>query len=196
MAWKTPAMTSVARTNNHRAGFTLLELVIVLAIASVVMGGVVGYMIYSADERVLRDTSGEIELLAKRARTTSILHQTPYALEFREGVVRMLPLAQAGRDEKRTTGGRRIGGEPEEEAAAAGGESHSYQLDPAMKIFVKRWDSDKWIPTEKDTVHIWRFDPDGLSEPISVRYALEKSWAEDTYHPLTATIRESLLEAR
>lgn len=195
MGWKTPAMTSVARTNKNRAGFTLLELVIVLAIASVIMGGAVGFMIYSSDERVLRDASGEIELLAKRARTASILEQTPYALEFREGIVRMLPLAQAGRDEKRTAGGRRIGGESEEEAAASSA-PHSYLLDPEMKIFVKRWDSDKWMPTEKDTIHIWRFDPDGLSEPLSVRYTLEKSWAEDSYHPLTASIRESFLEAR
>ena len=60
------------------------------------MGGAVGMMIYSSDERVLRNASGEIELLAKRARTTAILQQTPYALEFREGIVRLMPLA-AGR---------------------------------------------------------------------------------------------------
>jgi prepilin-type N-terminal cleavage/methylation domain-containing protein len=194
MAWKTLRMTSAAKTNNRSGGFTLLEIVIVLAIASVVMGGAVGFMIYSSDERLLRNASGEIELLAKRARTTSILQQTPYALEFREGVVRMLPLAQAGRDEKRTAGGRRIGGEPEEEES--GGENHAYQLDPAMGLLVRRWNSDEWLPAVKDAIHIWRFDPDGLCEPLSVRFTLEKSWAEDTYHPLTATIRESLLEAR
>ena len=81
----------------------------VLAIAAVIMGGAVGMMVYSSDERVLRDASGEIELLAKRARTTAILQQTPYALEFREGVVRMMPLALAGREEKKTAGGHRIG---------------------------------------------------------------------------------------
>ena len=45
-------------------------------------------------------------------------------------------------------------------------------------------------------MHVWRFDPDGLCEPISVRLTLDKSWMEDTYHPLTATIRESALETR
>lgn len=187
-------MISAAKTSKTPGGFTLLEIVIVLAIAAIVMGGAVGYMIYSSDERVLRDTSGEVELLAKRARVTSILQQTPYALEFREGVVRMLPLAQAGRDEKTTVGGRRIGGEPDEGSSA--GTNESYQLDPAMRIFVRRWNSETWLPTVKNTIHIWRFDPDGLCEPISVRFALDKSWAEDTYHPLTATVRESFLEAR
>lgn len=187
-------MTSAAKTNKHTAGFTLLEIVIVLAIAAVVMGGAVGFMIFSSDERALRNASGEIELLAKRARTTAILQQTPYALEFREGVVRMLPLAQAGQDEKRTAGGKRIGGVIEEEPQNV--ENRSYQLDDSMQISVKRWDSNAWLPTLKNSIHIWRFDPDGLCEPISIRLALENSWAEDTYHPLTATIRESLLEAR
>ena len=36
--------------------------------------------------------------MAKRARSISILQQTPYALEFREGEVRLMPLAEAGRD--------------------------------------------------------------------------------------------------
>ena len=78
-------MTSAAKTTESRRGFTLLEIVIVLAIAAVIMGGAVGMMVYSSDERVLRDASGEIEMLAKRARTTAILQQTPYALEFRQG---------------------------------------------------------------------------------------------------------------
>jgi hypothetical protein len=166
----------------------------VLVIASIVMGGAVGLMVFSSDERVLRNASGEVELLAKRARTTAILLQTPYALEFREGIVKLMPLAEAGRVEKRTVGGHRIGGEKVEEEG--GGERWEYQLEDGMEVFVRRWNSSEWLPTRKDAVHVWRFDPTGLCEPISVRLALEKSWAEDTYHPLTATVRENLLEIR
>ena len=142
---------------------------------------------------MLRNASGEIELLAKRARTTAILLQTPYALEFREGMVKLMPLAEAGRDEKRTVGGRRIGGEP---VIQETGERWQYPLEGGMEVFVRRWNSTEWLATRKDTVHVWRFDPSGLCEPISVKLVLEKSWSEDTYHPLTATIRESLFEAR
>jgi len=193
MDWKTRQMTSAVRTTNSRRGFTLLEIVIVLAIAAVVMGGAVGLMVYSSDERVLRNASGEIELLAKRARTTAILLQTPYALEIRENVVRLLPLAEAGRDEKRTAGGQRIGGDPVVQETA---ERWEYPLEDGVKVSVRRWNSSEWLATGKDTVHVWRFDPNGLCEPVSVRLALDQSWSEDTYHPLTATIRESLLEAR
>jgi prepilin-type N-terminal cleavage/methylation domain-containing protein len=196
MEWKTPAMTSAAKTSKHgcRRGFTLLEIVIVLAIAAVVMGGAVGMMVYSSDERVLRNASGEIELLAKRARTTAILLQTPYALEFREGIVKLMPLAETGRDEKRTVSGRSIGGEPVVEEDI--GERWQYQLEGGMEVFVRRWNSSEWLATRKNAVHVWRFDPNGLCEPISVRLSLENSWTEDSYNPLTATVRENFMEIR
>lgn len=180
-------MISAARTNKPQRGFTLIEIVMVLAIAAIVMGGAVGLMISSSDERVLRNVSGEIELLAKRARTIAILNQTPYALEFREGVVRLLPLAEAGLNLKK--------GELEAEIAAADS-SRQINLDSGVEISIRRWNSEEWFNTAKNSVHVWRFDPDGLCEPISVRIALDKSWAEDSYHPLTATISDSALEAR
>lgn len=183
-------MISAVRTTKPQRGFTLIEIVMVLAIAAIVVGGAVGLMISSSDERDLRNTSGEIELMAKRARTIAILHQTPYALEFREGVVRLLPLAQAGLSEKQI---RR--NEPEPEAGNID-ENRQLNLQGGMDILVRRWNSDTWLTTVKKNVHVWRFDPDGLCEPISVRLVLDKSWSEDIYHPLTATIRDSQLEAR
>lgn len=176
-------MTSAVRTNNYPRGFTLLEIVMVLAIAAVVMGGAVGLMIYSSDERTLRDASGQIELLAKRARTISILQQTSYAIEFREGIVKLLPLANAGADERMAS-------------QIQLDEDRQVILENDMNVSIRRWNSEAWLSTGKNTVHIWRFDPDGLCEPISVRLNLDKSWSEDTYHPLTATIRDSQLEAR
>lgn len=186
-------ISAVRIRSDRTAGFTLLEIVIVLTIAAVIMGGAVGLMVYSSDERLLRKASGEIEMLAKRARTTAMLQQTPYALEFREGMVRMMPLAQAGRVEKRTVGGHRIGGDPVEDE---GGERWELPLDNGMQVAIRRWNSDALLPTVKDIVHVWRFDPNGLCEPVSVRLMLDSSWIEDTFHPLTAAIRDSQLEAR
>jgi hypothetical protein len=40
----------------------------------------------------------------------------------------------------------------------------------------------------------WRFDPDGLCEPITIRLSLEDSYAQDTYHPLTASVTDSEFE--
>ena len=186
-------MTSTVRNFDRSRGFTLLEIVMVLVITSIVMGGAVGYLLFSSEERALRNASGEIEVLAKRARTTAILLQTPYALEFRERAVRLLPLAEAGQDEKRTVGGRRIGGE---KVVTENAERWEYQIEDGMEVFVRRWNSSEWLSTRKDAVHVWRFDPNGLCEPLSVKLTLDESWSEDTYHPLTGAVRENLMEVR
>jgi prepilin-type N-terminal cleavage/methylation domain-containing protein len=183
-------MTSAAKTIKLRSpGFTLLEIVMVLAIASMVMAGAVGLMIFSSDERALREVSGKIELLAKRARTLAILQQTSYALEFREGKVQLLPLAFAGED---ASARRRR----EEKSPTAMDEDRQITLKDELHLSLRRWNSEKWLKTEKTAVHVWRFDPDGLCEPISLRLNLGKSWSEDVFHPLTASIRDSQLEAR
>ena len=180
------------------SGFTLIEIILVLVIAAVLVGGGVGYMVYSSDERVLRDVSGEVELLAKRARTTSMLQQTPYALEFREGVVRLMPLAQAGSDEKLTALGATIGGDRvDEETPGSRSPVHAeYRFPGDMNVVIRRWNSDAWLTTRRNSLHIWRFDPDGLSEPISLRYEINESRLQDTFHPLTASIRETEFEIR
>jgi prepilin-type N-terminal cleavage/methylation domain-containing protein len=193
-------MTSAARTNEPgRGGFTLIEIVMVLVITAIIVGGAIAIIAASSDERKLTDISGEVELLAKRARTTSMLQQTPYALEFREGVVRLMPLAEAGADEKTTALGRTIGGDRVAAEPPAGRRPPAraeYRFPPGLNVVIRRWNSNVWLTTEKNSLHIWRFDPNGLCEPITLRYELEKSWAQDTFHPLTATIRESLLEAQ
>lgn len=187
-------MISAVRTRIDPAkGFTLIEIVMVLAIAGVVMAGAVGLMVFSSDERALREASGQIELMAKQARTISILHQTPYALEFREGRVNLLPFALAGRDEKNNS---RHAFEDTPEPRGGAGENRHFSLPADMALLIRRWNSDEWHTTTKNTVHVWRFDPDGLCEPISVRLELNKSWTMDTYHPLTATISDSESEAR
>lgn len=195
-------MISAARTTEFRrqGGFTLLEIVMVLVIAAMVAGGAITYMIVSSDENALKNVSGDVEVMAKRARATSILQQTPYALEFRQGEVRLMPFAETGNNELRMPSGNEIGGnrvESEDGQPAARTPVRDQMALPGnMVVSIRRWNSQTLLPLERKRVEIWRFDPDGLCEPIAIHYAMEKSWAEDAYHPLTASIRDSQLEAR
>lgn len=176
--------------NRHRQGFTLIEIVMVLVITSIVIGGAVTAIVFSSDERDLRHNAGEIELLAKRARTIAILQQIPYALEFRPGVVRLLPFAEAGQDDKKTVGGHSIGGE-KVEMPGAGAKSPVHDqinLDPKVLSFVRRWNTEELLPMSDHFAHVWRFDPDGLCEPLGVRICIGSNFIENTYHPLTAAI--------
>jgi prepilin-type N-terminal cleavage/methylation domain-containing protein len=189
-------MTLTARTSSKRSGFTLIEIVMVLAIASMLLGGAVAVMVFSSDERELRDTSGQIELLAKRARTIAILQQTPYAIEFRPGIIRLLPLAEAGQEEKKTALGQTVGGEKVEFDDPNGPVRNELTLGAGIASFIRRWNTEEWLPMSDRIIHIWRFDPDGLCEPLGVRFTIGRNYIEDTYHPLTAAIRETAMEVK
>ncbi len=67
-----------------RRGFTLLELVIVLALIGLAMGGAMTLFLNNSAERRLRDISADIELLAKKARALAMVQQIPYAITFTE----------------------------------------------------------------------------------------------------------------
>lgn len=187
-------MTGAARaraTESARAGFTLLEVIVVLLLIAVVTGGAITVMISSSDERALKNSSGEIEALAKRARTIAALQQRPYALEFFENRVSLMPLAEAIIDPA----------EREKAAAlleAAGGENGtihaSWSADGDMKMLVRRWASDTWNPIDSKNRQVWRFDPEGFCEPVGVRLETGKSWMEVEFHPLTASVRYTFKE--
>ncbi len=177
------------------SAFTLLEIVIVLAITALIIGGAITTVVLSSAERTLSNASGEIELLAKKARTASILHQTPYAIEFHPDSVRILPFAEASAQERTTVLGRSIGGE-EVSTGSRPVLREEIELDPEIILSIRHWNTSGFVTPTENRIPIWRFDPDGLSEPLTVRLAIDDSYAQDTYHPLTASISDSELEAR
>ena len=141
MASTTLQMISAAKMNDRSKGFSLIEIVVVLAIIGLFMGGALGLMAFSSNERALRNTSGEIELLAKRARTIAILRQTPYALEFREGSIRLLPLAESGNPDLKKT---KLSAAPGAEATVPD-KSRQLNLEGGMAVLVRHWNSEKWL---------------------------------------------------
>ena len=187
-------MISAAKTTDRR-GFTLLEVVIVLAVAAVLIGAAMGLMVFSSSKRQLERASGEIEVFAKRARTIAQLQQKPYALQFIPGKVRLLPFAETSGSELSMPSGRPVGGapatEPEGEPSGVAAPVHDeISLDADFAVFVRRWASDAWLPMNERQPQVWRFDPEGLCEPLSVRLTLGESWVEQTYHPLTASVSD------
>jgi prepilin-type N-terminal cleavage/methylation domain-containing protein len=195
-------MTSAARIRGKAAvarGFTLLEIVIVMLVIALIGGGAMGMMVLSRDERVLSDASGEVGLLAKRARTLAALQQRPYALEFHENRVTLMPLAEAvlepGQREA-AAAAFQAGQEnaPEGQANRFSSVHATWEAGEEMQVFIRRWASDTWVPVSAENREVWRFDVEGTCEPVGVRFQLGKSWEEAEFHPLTASVRDTSKE--
>lgn len=178
-----------------RGGFTLLEIVIVLAVSALIIGGAITTVVLSSAERKLKNASSEIELLAKKARTAAILHQTPYAIQFRPGTVKILPFAETTEINRTTALGNEIGGNAVGDTARKTLHD-SIAIDADILLTIRHWNTTDFTTPTENLVPTWRFDPDGLSEPLTVRLTMGESYAQDTYHPLTATIADSELEAK
>jgi prepilin-type N-terminal cleavage/methylation domain-containing protein len=190
-------MISARRTNDPAAaGFSLLEIVVVLVLIAVLAGGAIGLMVSSDDERTLKGASVEIEALAKRARTVAALQQRPYALEFTDNSVGLMPLAEAMIEpEQREKAAALIEAAGEEDAGDDFTSVHAgWAAESGTRLFVRRWASEEWIPIDAKTRQVWRFDPEGFCEPVGVRLQMENSWMEVEFHPLTGSIRSTAKE--
>lgn len=188
-------MTSAVRATSdlRRRGFTVLEMVLVLALFILVVGGGVAALYFNRDEARLNDAVGEIEVLAKRARTLATLQQRPYALEFTRDGVAMMPYGEAMLD----PGDREMLIAEENFAIEDGvevvnpGKRAGWGLEEDMMMLVRRWSTGQWEEMKRSNRHVWRFDPQGICEPFGVRIELENgSWVAVLFHPLTAGITE------
>ncbi len=183
-------------SNSGAAGFSLLEIIVVLVLIAVLTGGAIGMMVMSDDERSLKNSTGEVESMAKRARTVAALQQRPYALEFSGNRITMMPLAEAMIDpaEREKAAALIEAAGTSENGGGFEKISAGWELDPEMKMFVRRWASDAWLPIDEKNRQVWRFDPEGFCEPVGVRIQTAKSWMEVEFHPLTGGIRSTARE--
>jgi prepilin-type N-terminal cleavage/methylation domain-containing protein len=189
---------SQSRKPRELRGFTLLELVIVMALIGLAMGGAITLFINNSAERRLRNISGDIELLAKRARAVAMVQQTPYAITFTAHEASLGPLVEAGLQPAE----RQMKQLREDEAVADGlMESRflpvrdSLSLEE-MELSIRRWGAVNWLPMLRQDPLVWRFDPKGMCEPMGVKLEYPDGWIELEFHPLTAGIRDRTMEAR
>lgn len=182
----------------HQRGFTLLEMVIVLALIGLAMGGAIALFITTSAERRLKGISGDLELLAKRARAVSMVQQTPYAITIFEQSARLSPLVEAGYTDDQLRERQDI------EAAAMQSGRPAPKFSPVREtvslegyaVAVRRWGSDNWMPMLRSDPQVWRFDPNGICEPMGIRAEYEDGWIEMEFHPLNASIRDRSMEAK
>ena len=167
-------------------------------------------MYFNRDEARLTDAYQSIEVMAKRARTIATLQQRPYALEFRDKTVSLMPFAEATMDagdrddlvqarEDDAGYDDEVGyldESPIEQSSEQAPVRDSWTAEPEMTIFINRWATSDWVPLTPRDRHVWRFDPNGICEPVGIRVEVDGSWVQVVFHPLTAAISSTESEIR
>jgi hypothetical protein len=144
-------------------------------------------------ERRLVEMSGKLEDLARRARTIAVVQQTSYVVELTEEGFFLHPWVEDGLDEAQVA-------ELDLQAVETGVKRRPVRaavlLDEDFTVEVMRWGTNRWSPLSRGARQVWRFDPNGLCEPITVKFEFPDGWIQQEYHPLTASVREEEMEAR
>lgn len=208
-------MISAVRTDSSlsvggdRKGFSLIEIMVVLGLIGLLIG--IGAIAFTPDgpNEKFDKSSSKLEGLAARGHTMARLHQQPFWLKFENGRVSLqgAPLREASQingldhEDGRLERGPDLsrGGRSErdvEEQQVQTFDTYEYPED--VKLFVRRWGADlsAWLRQERleDEPIYWRFDQNGLCEPLSLRLELEESWMELEMNPLTAMVSDKTSE--
>ena len=170
-----------------RAGFTLIELIFVMAIVAVVFGGALVLSSSPKLEQEIRENHGGIEGLALQARSMSYSYQQPFLIELREGEVRMMPLANPNEQREVEDLGD-VGGPSALKPLDSFSWPRVFKIDPKYELSVRRWDGNDYKPVRNDDVERWIHQPNTPCEPLAVQLVSENGDASlsRTFHPLTA----------
>lgn len=172
-------------------GFTLLEIVFVLGMIAMLAVWLTVNVTTVDTEQQLREASGAIESMTKRARSVAMMQQRPYQVTISAGSVSMAPqFSRSGGDEYRDDEDYDDGVASREDFEDV---MASEETDPEVKYEIRRWRSDVWQEVDDDNKVVLTLDPVGLVEPIAIRCSVGKSWIIQELNPLTAGVNDEEL---
>lgn len=146
-------------------GFTVLEIVIVLAIVVLLIGAATPEISGMLLAEKLRAPARELEAMAITARCNALAEQRPYQIILGPKGFRLERLGHG------------------EEA----GFVSEYQMAADVSFEMASWPQEKWIQP-KD--HVWYFPPTGLCEPIRVMFRKGDSYFAQKYSAITGWDQE------
>ncbi len=171
---------------SQSGGFTLLEVVFVLAMLAILVAWLTLSVGTVETEQKLREASGSIESFAKRARNIAVRQQRAYQLTISGDSISIAPEYRgAGDDEEASRDDDESEGRKKFEAITA-----SEKTDKEITYEIKRWRSDEWELIDGEKKVVLTLEPTGLVEPVSIRCSIGKSWLVHELHPLTAGVRD------
>ncbi|MDB6132444.1 MAG: Prepilin-type N-terminal cleavage/methylation protein [Verrucomicrobiales bacterium] len=167
-----------------RRAFTLMEMLVALAIIGLLLAGSFIAASTLNQERALRTPLNELRIMAKKAWARSMEEQRAWQIRLMQDRFVLEPRQAVNADDQRyfqTTDqqmGRSTG-------------IQSYVLEPGIRMEVRHWGEAKWHPPMPDS---WVFEHSGLCEPINIRFISETASVTASFDPLTAAALDEMFE--
>tara|TARA_R110002096_G_scaffold342165_6_gene535095 strand:+ start:1414 stop:2070 length:657 start_codon:yes stop_codon:yes gene_type:complete len=194
--------------------FTLVELVIAIAVVSILTGLAVPAIDSAQNEHLAREPVNELHRMAREVRLRAMTEQRPYQIVFdREGFnaarffqpyggreefeqLRMDLEQLEQRDamvEASLARGIDLSNEaadPERERVEDGLRFiDEYQLSSDVGYRLKFWDDTDWVDMSGGVFRRWVFQPSGMCEPMKIQVESDGSFFEIEFNPLTADVK-------
>jgi prepilin-type N-terminal cleavage/methylation domain-containing protein len=153
-------MTRSLGIGDGRKGFTILEIVMVLAITLLLIGAATPALTGMLKAEQLKAPARMLEAMAITARCNALAEQRPYQIIIEPDGFRL-----------------------ERPADLAGKEPlASFKLSKDIEFEMAGWPDETWSKPKR---HVWYFAPSGLCEPIRVMFRKGESYFSQNYSPVT-----------
>ncbi len=170
----------------NRRAFTIMEIILVMAVIVMVFaGGYIG-MASVNDERALKEPYVELRGLAKTAWQRAMHEQRAWQIRFLPDRFILEPKQAVNEADAKLF-------QAVDAAKSRGAGIEIVDVENGIQMEVRHWGEKKpWFVPQPDPTTVWVFEHSGLCEPISVRFTLAGRTIGAQFDPLTASVKEEI----
>ena len=155
----------VIRHSSFRQGFTLLEMIVVIALMVIIAGMAAVSFASLEGESPVEEPANHLARMVRQASRAAVVQGRPIVIAF---------------DKKGF-------GFVNESAAGSQGR---YSIPKGMKVSYQRWNGGRsWIPAEEFN---WVFFPTGIADALRFRFDMPEGQAELAFNPLTGSVTDEI----
>jgi len=169
-----------------RRAFTLMEMLIVLAIIGLVFAGTFAGLSSLNSQKVLTQPYEDIRSMAKTAWQRAMTEQRAWQIRFYPDRFVLEPRQAVNEDDRKLF-------QTADQSMQRGSGVETVTVPPEVVMEVRRWGQSQWFRPQASPPITWIFEHSGLCEPLSVRFTSEESGTLGAqFDPLTASVTEEI----